>query len=47
MMIGPRNKLWEYCCNFGLAVCYLVFAWVMLSDFTRTHRLSSLMLTVF
>ena len=40
-------KLWEYCCNTGLAACYLIFSWGMLIDFTRTHRLSSLILTVF
>src|SRR5579872_7410676 len=40
-------KLWEYCCNASLAACYMIFSWGMLSDFTRTHRLSSLILTVF
>lgn len=33
--------------NFGLAACYLLFSWGMLDDFLRTHRLSSLLLTVF
>jgi protein-S-isoprenylcysteine O-methyltransferase Ste14 len=44
---GFRRTLWEYSCNAALAACYLLFSWVMLVDFTRTHRLSSLLLTVF
>jgi protein-S-isoprenylcysteine O-methyltransferase Ste14 len=45
--IRSRGKLWDYACNSGLASCYLLFSWVMLADFTRTHRLSSLILTIF
>jgi protein-S-isoprenylcysteine O-methyltransferase Ste14 len=33
--------------NVGLAACYLLFSWGMLGDFLRTHRFSSLLLTVF
>ncbi len=44
---NAQRKLWEYGCNIGLAACYLVFSWGMLGDFMRTHRLSSLLLTLF
>jgi protein-S-isoprenylcysteine O-methyltransferase Ste14 len=43
----PGRKVWEYCCNFILAACYLLFGLRMLVDFEATHRTSSLILTVF
>lgn len=42
-----RTKLRTLACNLLLAACYLLFGWGMLNDFMHTHRLSSLILTVF
>jgi len=46
-LASSSGKLRTLACNVGLAACYLLFSWGMLNDFMRTHRFSSLILTVF
>jgi protein-S-isoprenylcysteine O-methyltransferase Ste14 len=41
------KTVWQYLCNLALASCYMVFAVEMTIDYVLTHRVSSLLVTLF